>query len=65
LSTTTCCFIWLVSSAASSRATVSDALPGACGTIIRMGREGYACADADTGGIAIQTATISHPKDEG
>src|SRR6478735_8815821 len=44
LSTTICCFNCWASSAATSLATVSEALPGACGTISLIGRTGYSAA---------------------
>src|SRR5688572_26672696 len=44
-STTTLAPSWRPSSGASRRATLSVALPAACGTIMRIGRSGY-CAPA-------------------
>ena len=41
LSTTICRVSACASSTAPMRATLSDALPGACGTIKRMARLGY------------------------
>src|SRR5262245_60720807 len=44
LSTTTCCPISLASSAPMMRATVSVALPAACGTMSLIGLSGYSAA---------------------
>src|SRR5262249_42045651 len=63
LSTTTCCPISLPSSAPRMRATVSVALPAACGTMSRTGRSGYsAAAGVDSPSAATAQASTNGTK---